>query len=252
MPSIELTSGHRYLVDGKPCPGVTTVLGIVDKPALKFWFAKKAIEFVVSNWSFFKDRSVDEVKELFFQALKHPERETTKSANMGNLAHKQVELIAKGLITLEQADQQVSHITSEFVRWCKEEEFVLEQSEVKLISQLHWYAGTADLVCRLRRIKWLSDLKSGKSIYPEMGKQLAGYRGAYLEMSPELPPIEKMGILRIGYERKDFEVEEFEDYEFHYDWFLKNLALYNAEKEGEKRWELKHPESKWKKKAKAE
>src|SRR5690606_13549775 len=40
---------HRYRLDGEWVPGVTTILGVLNKPALPKWSAKAVAEYVATN-----------------------------------------------------------------------------------------------------------------------------------------------------------------------------------------------------------
>jgi len=42
---------HLYAFDGKPLPGVTTILKVRQKPFLAPWYAKEAIAAVKAEWS---------------------------------------------------------------------------------------------------------------------------------------------------------------------------------------------------------
>jgi hypothetical protein len=69
------------------------------------------------------------------------------------------------------------------VRWSEKYKPSKTLTEYYLVSNRHGYAGTADLICRLKDGNlWIIDLKTGgKSI--DHGLQLAAYRYAYQEMT---------------------------------------------------------------------
>ena len=51
---------HRYWLDGKPIPGVTTLIGKgLPKPALPNWAARTVAEYVVDN-----PEQVDQLRSL--------------------------------------------------------------------------------------------------------------------------------------------------------------------------------------------
>ena len=66
-------------------------------------------------------------------------------------------------------------------------------TEYHLFSDIHEYAGTADLVVRLNNKLWLIDIKTSKSIHTSYELQLAAYAKAWNETHDE--PIEETGIL---------------------------------------------------------
>ena len=42
-------ASHRYKLDGQWVPGVTTILGVLDKPAIPKWAASQVAEYVADN-----------------------------------------------------------------------------------------------------------------------------------------------------------------------------------------------------------
>ena len=44
-------SSHSYLLDGAPIPGVTSVIGILDKPALVKWAASETAAYADEHWA---------------------------------------------------------------------------------------------------------------------------------------------------------------------------------------------------------
>jgi genome maintenance exonuclease 1 len=66
-------------------------------------------------------------------------------------------------------------------------------AEYHLFSDVHEYAGTADLVVRLNNKIWLLDIKTSNSLHTSYGLQLSAYAMAWNETHSEL--IEDTGIL---------------------------------------------------------
>ena len=49
---IETKRGHKYVLDGQPVKGVTTLIGSgMPKPALPYWSAKLVAEYVYDNFA---------------------------------------------------------------------------------------------------------------------------------------------------------------------------------------------------------
>ena len=42
-------ASHRYELDGKRIPSVTTVLGVINKPGLPYWAAKLVAEEAINH-----------------------------------------------------------------------------------------------------------------------------------------------------------------------------------------------------------
>lgn len=159
------TKAHiRYrLADGTIVPGVTTVLGILNKPALVPWANKLGLQGI-------------DVKKY-----------VDDKADIGTLGHAMVtdKLIGKETDTSDYSKNQIDRAENcalSFWEWEKRnpiEEVIWV--EKPLVSEIHRYGGTADIYCRLRGIFTLIDLKTGSGIYPEHKHQLSALDTLSLE-----------------------------------------------------------------------
>lgn len=189
-------SAHRYKLDGQWVPGVTTILGVLNKPALPKWAASSVAEYVADNR--------EAVEHLFaagrgpmVAALKEvPWQKRDDAATRGTTFHDFAERIAKGE-EVDVPDAQVGLVESclKFM----DDYGITDQAiaEVCVGSRTHHYAGKVDLIAN--GAIW--DYKSGKRIYASTAYQLTAYAGADFmcdgEGGPEtpLPPItEAFGV----------------------------------------------------------
>jgi hypothetical protein len=69
----------------------------------------------------------------------------------------------------------------------------LISTEYHVFSDIHEYAGTADLIVMLGGKRWLLDIKTSNSLHTSYGLQLSAYAMAWNETHNE--PIEETGIL---------------------------------------------------------
>jgi hypothetical protein len=164
-------------------PSVTTVLEIVEKPALKRWAWTQGQEGLN-----YEDTSRD-------------------SMWRGTLTHLACELdertTAMSLCESDELRLAVAANYDAFYRWCKDNNVTIDPShkEIKLVSELKGYGGTCDFVCTmgvgavncpqrmmLNSVRLLVDIKTSKAIYTEtVLPQLAAYAGAWLETHPDEP-----------------------------------------------------------------
>jgi hypothetical protein len=111
-------------------------------------------------------------------------------------------------------------------------------SEYHLFSDKHEYAGTADLVVRLKEKLWLLDIKTSNSLHTSYDLQLASYAKAWNETHDE--HIEKTGIMWLkaatrGEGKKDkiqgkgWELKIIDDIDKNFDMFLKIYDIYKLE-----------------------
>lgn len=168
-------SSHRYKLDGEWVQGVTTLLGVLDKPALPKWAAKSVAEYVAAHR--------DTVEHLYalgerslVNALKEvPWTERDQAAVRGTDVHDFAERIAKGE-EVDVPEHYVGHVESALAFM---EDYAIEPVLVEACvgSREHQYAGKLDLVADQRsgpRAIW--DYKTSKSgIYKEAAFQMAAY-----------------------------------------------------------------------------
>ena len=163
--------------DGVIVPGVTTITGILNKPALVRWangLGLKGID--VSKY-------VDE------------------KARIGTLSHHIVECYLKKEHP-ELDDYSANQIgmaqnsVKKFFDWEKKNDFQIIESELKLVSEVHGFGGCCDIYCMLNGKRTLLDIKTSKGIYDEMFTQVAG--GYVILLEENGYPVEDVRILRLG------------------------------------------------------
>jgi hypothetical protein len=164
------------LADGTRVPGVTTIVGLLDKPALVNWANKLGLAGIEVG------RYVDD------------------KADIGTLAHDMVvcHLLGKPCGTDDYSKNQISQAQNavlSFFAWAKSKSIKVLLAEQALISEQYRFGGTFDLYCEIDGIKELLDLKTGSGIYPEHVLQVAGGYGLLLEENKHL--VERFRILNI-------------------------------------------------------
>ncbi len=216
---------HRYYLDGKQMTGVTTILGILAKPALISWAANMAVDYLKKN------------PEDWEGAKKAHITKRDKAADTGTLMHAIAETMVKnaikntgGYITEEftvdeSLSPEVSKMVGNFLNWAKGIKFLA--SEERVYHAELFYAGTFDFVCEIEGRKYIGDLKTSSGIYgKEYNFQMAGYRKAMEYSNPELEKnIHGAIVVRCG-KKGDFETKESFDYETDLQGFLACLKLY--------------------------
>ncbi|MCP3681864.1 MAG: hypothetical protein GY861_04165 [bacterium] len=162
---------------GKRVPGTTTITGVMDKPALKYWangLGLKGIE--VRTY-------VDEL------------------ALIGTLAHYMIECHCKGIepdlddYSKNQIDL-AENSAIKFIQWQDDVGFVPEHNELKLVSETHKFGGTLDIIGTIKGKKVLVDIKTCKGIYGEHKTQVAGGYGILANENGY--KVEEVIIIRVG------------------------------------------------------
>lgn len=161
---------RRYVhpVTSEEVPSVTTVLGMINKPRLPGWAARKAAEYAVRHW--------DEMVELPFpekvdQIRLASERESAAARELGTAVHELIEDWGKG-IPHENSPRIAGH-ANQFISFLMKEKPEFTEQEVTLWSRTHAYAGTADFIAVMHGSTYLGDVKTGRNIHPEAAIQVS-------------------------------------------------------------------------------
>ena len=198
------------LADGSRVPGVTTYLGVLNKPALIPWANKLGLQGIDSS------KYVDNL------------------ADIGTLAHSMImaHLKGKGVDTSEYSKTQIDLAENSFLsylEWEKHHEVEPILVETPLVSEEYRFGGTLDLLAKVDGVNTLIDFKTGKAIYPEHGIQVAAYYMLALEYGYT---ISKALILRIGRDESEgFEIKPVENLEANWEVFTHCLAIYELQKQ---------------------
>jgi len=210
------------LSDGTRVPGVTTVVNVLNKPALINWANKMGLAGIEVG------RYVDNL------------------ADIGTLAHAMVVAHLKDE-TVDTDDysknqiEQAEWACKSFFDWMKSHEIDLLWAERPLVSENRNFGGTPDIYAIVDGVRELIDLKSGSGIYDEHKIQVAGGYSLLLE-EHELS-FEKVRILNIPRTNNENWAEVIiANTELFQDIFLACLDVYNLQKKlkGEVVYPRKH------------
>jgi hypothetical protein len=188
--------------DGTPIytielPSVTTVLDKVTAThGLETWYYNKAvggIALLLEKYGADMPSDIPSIHSLLAQHSLSPQSHRDAAADKGTLLHGMLERLAQGKAVKE---------TPEFaplLQWWEERGIKkknVELTEQVVVSLMHRYAGTLDLILNLSGSRWVIDLKTGKSLYPKYKLQVEGYALAHEEMTGER--VDKLGILHLN------------------------------------------------------
>lgn len=168
---------HRYWLDGKPIPGVTTLLGKgLPKPALPYWAAKSVAEYVIDN-----PEGVEQLRAMgrgpAVAALKGvPWEKRDEAAVRGTDVHAIAEDVIHGR-EVDVPEHLLAHVEG-YVRWLDAFQVEPILTERRVANRKWWFAGTFDAVVRIGGETLLVDLKTSKAIYGDVAAQVAAYSNA--------------------------------------------------------------------------
>jgi hypothetical protein len=195
---------------GERVPSVTTILGVLNKPALLDWAWKCGCE------------------GLDYKAVRD------NAADIGTIAHGLIlaHLTQSKFDTSEYSPADVAKAENCLIKywdWEKANKVEPVLVESQMVSETYGFGGTIDCLARMNGELILIDHKTGKAIYSEMFYQLAAYRQLLKEQGHE---IKNARILRIGRDEVEgFEERVMVDLAKHFMVFLHCMGLYNLQKE---------------------
>lgn len=216
MAKTEKLSGTKQhtvykLTDGTRVPGVTTVLGVLDKGrGLLVWANNIGLEGIQMN------KYVD------------------KLATVGTIAHHMVECELTGktpeLTSFSQEEiGKAENCLLSFLEWQKQHEIEPLLNEKILVSEEYRYGGTIDFYCRLNGVETLIDFKTGSGIYQEYFFQVVAYRQLLIENGY---PVQQVRILNIPRkETEEFQEKIYTTFDKGFEIFKHALEIYRLRKE---------------------
>jgi len=177
--TVDMVRAHQVYKNsaGKRVPGVTTVLGILEKPGLLKW-----------AWRMGQDgKDIEKVRD--------------EAAAIGTVSHARVEAHLRGMefdasgITLERMTQS-GYAFDGFLSWWEREGYSVLATEMQLVSERWQVGGTLDILARDRDgALVLVDIKTSNGLYREHRLQVAAYAAMYEETNDER--ISRLVIVRI-------------------------------------------------------
>lgn len=190
---------------------VTTIIGVLDKPALLYWAAQQTADAAVDDlatWQAMNDgRGRSEAVKWLRDARFRPPRNLLSAASLGTIAHKMCETYAltavrpdrdmvTELVAREIPDGDIAgevdvlgRMLNQFDGWLSRFQPSYQATEACVYSPTYGYAGQCDSFLTVDGVRFIADYKSSRETldsrgnlrkpYPEqVGLQLAAYRYA--------------------------------------------------------------------------
>lgn len=186
--------GHSYYLDGRKLPGVTTLIGQINKPFLVGWAARMAAQYATDNWDALAEKPLSERAKLIGSA--HSVR-TSEAAAIGTAVHAAIEQLGAGK-KVSTSDPRISARLRHVIAVWKGLGIKQISAEQPVASSTMLYAGTYDLLCTMDGSDkpTLLDVKTGNRVYPETLLQLAAY--SMTDVAAGGPVLGDLGIERVG------------------------------------------------------
>jgi tellurite resistance-related uncharacterized protein len=181
--------GHKYALDGNPMVSVTTLLNIVDKPALKGWAAKETVKYLQGEpmtdgtpgwvsppaWEPGRFYTADEIAAACEAAKGAFRRKSKKAKDRGTLAHEWIEAHVYGQKPETPADPMVASAVSAYMEWELSNNVEPVEHELRLAEPVAGIAGTIDQLAVVNGRLTVLDYKTSSGVYPEHHIQVDAY-----------------------------------------------------------------------------
>lgn len=214
---------HTYEANGKIVFGVTSITGILDKPALLWWVNKVDVEYLEKELKM--GMVIDElVKSKLLTGIKGLFRKRSgEAADIGTMVHKYLEEyinagIAGNPLPPMPHNEHIRKAIEAFLVWCKENKVKFVSAERKIYSKKHKYAGTLDALGHVNGKLSIIDFKTSKGIYDDMFVQTSAYAKAVSE--EDGVDIKDCYIVRVPKDGSEFEVQRDENLALNFKSFL--------------------------------
>jgi hypothetical protein len=192
---------YEHPITGQQVPSVTSIIGVLDKPALPRWAAKEVAAFAVDNKASWVNLPDDAANDMLKAA---PWRMRDKAADTGTNAHSILEMFATtGIPDIRSLPPGVPPVVVSGIA----EFWLTFNPQVIACEQTVWnstigYAGSFDLIAVINGKTTLIDLKTGAGVYGSTALQLAAYaKGEEIitndGTTTPMPVVEEYAVLHV-------------------------------------------------------
>lgn len=180
---------HTYRLNGKRMTGVTTVLGVINKPALVPWAAKQAANYFNENHDPKTCSDPRVFQTLCNEANNAHRRKRDDAAQKGTDVHAEIETLINNAIEhndgyiskdISHENKQVNH----WIKWSVKNNVKYVGAEQRVYSKKLFVAGTYDFKCEIDGKLYIGDIKTTSGIYDRTPfAQCAAYQRFEEEMT---------------------------------------------------------------------
>lgn len=142
--------------DGTRVPGVTTIIRVMDKPALVPWANRLGLQGI--EVSKYVDELADVGKLAHYLIEGHLKKTTPE---LGDYSKNQIDLAENSFL--------------KFLDWQKRAGAEFLASELELVSEQYRFGGQIDIIARINGVVQVVDIKTAKAVYDDMFTQVGGY-----------------------------------------------------------------------------
>lgn len=180
-------SGYKNPVTGQKVVGVTTALGVIDKPALKQWAVDQTAAYAVANIDALLNRTEEQgfgYLRWYWNRMKPKDFDDpavdlrdyhngvlNDAAELGTLVHEWIEADLNDAFEPEFIRDEQAQMIEQYLIWRSEHEIEVYCTEATFFGDDS--AGTADWVGKIDGVWTLVDTKTSRNTWDEQIAQLA-------------------------------------------------------------------------------
>jgi len=215
---------HKHYISGKEVTGTTTVVGVIDKPALMHWAVKVVTE---KLGKLIKTIPYD---EALIEAKKEPLNKKQEAGRFGTVVHAICEHFNNTGVVLscdsEELPQDVrdlaktfnpssekrnktvqlkaEKLVGQYVSWFKANNVKVLYVEQNVFSESDYVGGIFDMVLEVAGKTYIADFKTSSGVYPSQFIQMGGYHVQLDDMTERgyIDPMDIAGYIVIHLPRK--------------------------------------------------
>lgn len=231
---------HRYTVRDKALPGdkivppsITTVLSVINKPALIPWAVNETVNFLRTKLT--EGEHTEAEVEAYFEMAKDAHKLTKKAAaDIGTQAHNWLEQYWRSKLFPElfkvgdlPEDARVRNCVQAALKWIADHKIEPILIEKPVYSRKYRVSGRMDKLALVDGRLAVVDWKSSKGLWPEYILQTAAYTKFYEEENPDTQP-EDRWLVQLGKETGEFHAAKFDrqSLEADFEAFIGALTVY--------------------------
>lgn len=234
----------RHLIDGSRYysipghktffPSVTTVLKIINKPALQAWQQKVTLDAVKEALKTRPKHMLDATQEkqwledVISTASGHANKLRNEAADLGTRAHAYIDENLMSEKMCGDVSAELKPIIQGFEEWRKQTDLFFVRKDTVVFSSELKYAGSLDALARKISTRGLVilDWKTSNRFSHDYAYQVAAYAKALEEMTGE--PVEEGWAVRFDKHQPTFEVRRVKNLDESFEVFKYALMLWRS------------------------
>lgn len=205
---------HKHYINNREVTGTTTVVGVIDKPALMPWAVNLAMKKLLELG--LTEENIEKAKKAPIEAKQSAGRFGTVVHALAEHFNKTGDVISadseelpdevRTLVKTLTASQtkKANKLIAQYVEWFKKVGAKVHYVEQNVFSETEFVGGIFDLVLEIDGKIYLTDFKTSSGVYPSQFVQMGGYHLQLEEMMDRdyIPSFEIDGYIVIHVPQK--------------------------------------------------